>query len=125
MAKLCSIVVDVESEYSSEHSETENKRFVFIYYINIRNIGDQAVQLISRHWVITDGNGMVEEVMGDGVLGEQPIIAAGSAHQYQSYCELETNVGYMQGSYQMLSEDGDVFDAPVLAFTLAAPRALN
>jgi len=125
MTKPCSIIVDVKSEYSSEYSEPENKRFVFVYHINIRNIGDRAAQLISRHWVITDGNGTVEEVMGDGVIGKQPVIAAGAAHQYQSYCELKTNVGYMQGSYQMLSEDGESFDAPVAAFTLAAPGALN
>jgi len=121
----CPILVEVKAEYSDEHSQPEQDRFVFIYDINIRNIGDQAAQLLTRHWLITDGNGMVEEVMGDGVIGEQPVISPGAEHRYNSFCVLETPVGYMQGSYQMLSEDGETFDAPVQAFTLAAPGALN
>jgi len=125
MTDVCPIVVDVKAEYSVEHSESEQNRFVFIYHITIHNAGDQAAQLLSRHWLITDGNGMVEEVMGDGVIGEQPMILPGKAHQYESFCMLETNVGYMQGSYQMLSKDGEAFDAQVPAFTLAAPGALN
>jgi len=125
MTETCPIIVDVKPEYSTEHSEPEQGRFVFIYYITIRNIGEQAAQLLSRHWVITDGNGLVEEVMGDGVIGEQPVISPGGAHQYNSFCVLQTNVGYMQGSYRMLSESGEVFDAPIPAFTLAAPGSLN
>ncbi len=125
MSAFCSIVVEVKAEYSDEHSQPEQNRFVFIYDIHIRNIGDQAAQLLTRHWLITDGNGMVEEVMGDGVIGEQPVIAPGAEHSYNSFCVLETNVGYMQGSYQMLSEAGETFDAPVPAFTLAVPGTLN
>ncbi|MDQ6970903.1 MAG: Co2+/Mg2+ efflux protein ApaG [Mariprofundus sp.] len=119
------IIIEVKPEYSSEHSEPEQGRFVFVYYITIRNEGEQAAQLLSRHWLITDGNGMVEEVMGEGVIGEQPVIGAGDMHQYNSFCVLQTNVGYMEGSYRMLSEQGEIFDAPIPAFTLAVPGALN
>jgi len=119
------IVIEVKPEYSSEHSEPEQGRFVFVYYITIRNEGEQAAQLLSRHWLITDGNGMVEEVMGEGVVGEQPVIGAGEMHQYNSFCVLQTNVGYMEGSYRMLSEQGEIFDAQVPAFTLAVPGTLN
>jgi len=125
MKESYSIVVDVKAEYSAEHSEPEKKRFVFIYEVHIRNIGDQAAQLITRHWLITDANGMIEEVMGDGVIGEQPVIPPATGYRYNSFCILETNVGYMQGGYQMLSEDGETFDVPVPAFTLAAPGTLN
>ncbi len=125
MTDCCSIVVGVNAEYSEEHSEPENQRFVFVYHIKIRNVGDQAAQLLSRHWLITDGNGRLEEVMGDGVIGEQPVILPGKTHQYESFCVLKTSVGYMQGSYKMLYKDGEAFDAPVAAFTLAAPGALN
>ena len=125
MAEVCNIIVETRPEYSTEHSEPEQGRFVFIYYITIRNVGEQAAQLLSRHWIITDGNGLVEEVMGDGVIGEQPVIAPGQSHQYNSFCVLQTNVGYMEGSYRMLSEQGELFDAPIAAFTLAAPGALN
>ena len=125
MTKLNRIVVDVNVEYSSEHSEPDQARFVFIYYITIRNNADQAAQLLSRHWIITDGNGMVEEVMGEGVIGQQPVIPAGGSHQYNSFSVLQTNVGYMEGSYRMLSESGEMFDAPIPAFTLAVPGALN
>jgi len=125
MSENCSIVVDVKSEYSTEHSEPEQGRFVFVYYITIRNEGEQAAQLLSRHWLISDANGMVEEVMGEGVIGEQPVIGAGEMHQYNSFCVLQTNVGYMEGSYRMLSEQGELFDALIPAFTLAVPGSLN
>lgn len=119
------VVVTVKPEYSPEHSSPDDDRFVFIYYISIQNRGEQTVQLISRHWQITDANGKVEEVRGDGVIGEQPVLAPGDEHCYNSFCLLETNVGCMQGSYMMLGEDGLYFDAPVPAFTLAVPGALN
>jgi len=125
MAESCAIVVDVQSEYASEHSEPDQGRFVFVYFITIRNVGKKAAQLLSRHWLITDGHGKVEEVMGEGVIGEQPVIPAGEEHQYHSFCVLETNVGYMQGSYHMLSEDGEMFHAPIAPFTLAVPGSLN
>ncbi|MDQ6981959.1 MAG: Co2+/Mg2+ efflux protein ApaG [Mariprofundus sp.] len=125
MNVVCPVVVEVNPEYSPEHSEPEQNHYVFIYYISIQNRGRQAAQLISRHWVITDANGKVEEVRGDGVVGEQPVLAPGDEHCYNSFCVLETHVGCMQGSYMMLGEDGRYFDAPIPAFTLAVPGALN
>lgn len=125
MSEPCPIVVTVKSEYAPEHSDPEQGRFVFIYDIAIRNRGEQTVQLMSRHWLITDANGKVEEVRGDGVVGEQPVLASGDVHYYNSFCVLETNVGCMQGSYMMLGEDGLYFDAPIPAFTLAVPGVLN
>ena len=125
MPEFCPIVVTVTPEYAPEHSDPEQGRFVFIYYIRIQNKGEQAVQLVSRHWLITDAKGKVEEVRGDGVVGEQPVLAPGDEHDYNSFCVLETNVGCMQGSYVMLGEDGRYFDSPIPAFTLAVPGALN
>ena len=125
MSDQCPIMVAVRPEYASDHSDPEQGRFVFIYYITIQNRGEQTVQLISRHWQITDANGRVQEVRGDGVVGEQPVLAPGDTHFYNSFCVLETNVGCMQGSYMMLGEDGRYFDAPIPAFTLATPGALN
>ncbi|MFQ5345395.1 MAG: Co2+/Mg2+ efflux protein ApaG [Mariprofundus sp.] len=119
------ITVDVQTEYSAEHSAPDQGRFVFIYYISIRNRGEQAAQLISRHWVITDANGKTQEVRGDGVVGEQPLLEPGDEHYYNSFCVLETSVGCMQGSYMMLAENGRYFDAPVPVFTLAIPGSLN
>ncbi len=121
----CPIVVEVNPEYSPEHSEPDQGRYVFIYYINIRNTGAQSAQLISRHWIITDANGKVEEVRGDGVVGKQPVLESGDEHFYNSFCVLETSVGCMQGSYMMLGEDGCYFDTPIPAFTLAVPGVLN
>jgi len=125
MPESCPVNVSVKTEYAPEHSDPEQNRFVFIYYISIQNRGEQTVQLISRHWQITDASGRVQEVRGDGVVGEQPILAPGDEHFYNSFCVLETNVGCMQGSYMMLGEDGLYFDAPIPAFTLAVPGALN
>ncbi len=121
----CPIVVSVKPEYSPEHSDPEQNRFVFVYYVSIQNRGEQVAQLVSRHWMITDANGKTEEVRGDGVVGEQPVLAPGNEHCYNSFCVLETNVGCMQGSYMMLGEDGLYFDAPIAAFTLAVPGVLN
>ena len=125
MNDQCPIMVTVKPEYAPEHSDPEQERFVFIYYITIQNRGAQTVQLISRHWVISDANGKSIEVRGDGVIGEQPVLAPGDEHFYSSFCVLETHVGCMQGSYMMLGEDGQYFDAPIPAFTLAVPGVLN
>jgi len=125
MPESCPVSVSVKPEYAPEHSDPEQGRFVFIYYVSIQNRGKQAVQLISRHWVISDANGKSIEVRGDGVIGEQPVLAPGDEHFYNSFCVLETHVGCMQGSYMMLGEDGRYFDAPIPAFTLAVPGALN
>lgn len=125
MAENSHVIVEVEPVYSSEHSAPHQGRFVFIYYIRIRNSGVQTVQLISRHWIITDANGQVEEVRGMGVIGEQPRIAPGGEHRYNSYCILETEIGCMQGSYLMLGDDGSHFDVPVPVFSLARPGVLH
>jgi len=119
------INVTVRSEYAAEHSDPTQDRYVFIYYISIANHGAQTVQLISRHWLITDATGKVEEVRGAGVIGEQPVIEPRKEHLYNSFCILETPVGCMQGSYQMQTVDGKQFDAPVALFSLAVPGSLN
>jgi len=119
------IEVNVRTEYAAEHSDPDQDRYVFIYYISIINRGDQAAQLIERYWKITDGTGHIEEVRGEGVVGEQPVIEPGKEHFYNSFCILQTPVGWMQGSYQMRGEDGLYFDAPVAPFSLAIPGCLN
>ncbi|HXH73028.1 MAG TPA: Co2+/Mg2+ efflux protein ApaG [Mariprofundaceae bacterium] len=119
------IEVTAEPEYVPEHSEPEKGRYVFVYTIGIHNAGSVAAQLLSRHWIITDANGQVEEVVGDGVVGEQPVIQPGDEHEYSSFCELQTRVGYMEGSYTMRANDGTVFEAAIPAFTLAVPGSLN
>jgi len=119
------IEITVRPEYAGEHSAPEQGRFVFIYHISIHNTGDASAQLLRRHWIITDAEGRVEEVEGEGVIGQQPTIPAGGEHAYQSFCVLETPVGCMQGSYQMLGADGESFTADIAPFTLAAPGSLN
>jgi len=119
------MTVVVRPEYAEEHSDPEQSQFVFIYHISIRNEGVVPAQLISRHWLITDANGQVQEVEGEGVIGEQPVISPGGEHRYNSFCVLETPVGCMEGSYQMVAEDGTAFEAPIPAFTLAVPGTLH
>jgi ApaG protein len=119
------ISVTVRSEYREEHSDAASGRFAFAYHITISNHGTEAAQLISRHWVITDGNQRREEVRGLGVVGEQPRIPPGASHAYSSGAVLPTAVGSMEGSYQFVRDDGRVFKVPIPAFRLAVPRALN
>ena len=119
------IDVFVETEFLPDQSSAEYQRWVFAYHIRIRNRGAMTARLLTRHWVITDGEERVREVHGEGVVGEQPSIAPGQEFQYSSGAVLQTEVGSMQGSYQMLAEDGTCFDAPIPAFTLAVPRALH
>ena len=119
------IQVYVETEYLEDQSDEDNQRWVFAYHIRILNQGDMTARLLTRHWVITDGEERTREVHGEGVVGEQPSIAPGQEFQYSSGAVLETEVGTMHGSYQMLAEDGTCFDAEVPAFTLAVPRALH
>ncbi|MBF1802160.1 Co2+/Mg2+ efflux protein ApaG [Alloalcanivorax profundimaris] len=119
------IQVSVETEYLADQSDEENHRWVFAYHIRIRNRGDMTARLLTRHWVITDGEERTREVHGEGVVGEQPSIAPGQEYQYSSGAVLETEVGTMHGSYQMLAEDGTCFEADIPAFTLAVPRALH
>src|SRR3984957_2565046 len=115
------IRVEVETSYIEEQSDTRDKRFVFSYTITIRNEGQGPARLLTRHWIITDANGKVEEVRGDSVGGEQPYLKPGQGFRYSSGAVIETPVGAMQGSYQMVADDGKQFDAPIAPFRLAIP----
>ena len=117
--------ISVATHFLDEQSDPDSERYVFAYTIRIRNLGRLPAQLLDRHWVITDGNGKVEEVRGEGVVGEQPRLEPGEAFTYTSGAVLETAVGTMQGSYHMSGDDGTEFDAPIPAFTLAVPRTLH
>ena len=118
------IRVSVRSQYVADQSSPANRRYVFAYTVKIENQGSRPAQLRSRHWVITDGNGHVEEVRGDGVVGKQPRLSPGESFEYTSGCVLRTAHGTMHGSYQM--EDGDEhFDATIAAFGMALPVTLN
>ncbi len=119
------IKVDVETRYIEEQSNPEQNYFVFAYTITIQNQGRQTAQLLTRHWVITDSNHKVQEVRGDGVVGEQPVLKPGEQFVYTSGTMLETSVGTMKGSYQMESADGSKFDATVEEFVLSTPRILH
>ena len=121
----CDILIQVATNYVDEQSEPDAGRYVFAYTITISNNGDVAAKLISRHWVITDANGKVQEVSGDGVVGEQPYLEPGERFRYSSGAVLETPVGSMQGLYRMVAEDGMSFDAPIAPFTLAVPGLLH
>ncbi len=123
--KICDIRIQVVTSYIDDQSEPDSDRYVFAYTITITNEGDVAAKLISRHWVITDANGKVQEVSGDGVVGEQPHLRPGEEFRYSSGAVLETPVGAMQGLYRMQAEDGVDFDAPIPAFTLAVPGLLH
>jgi ApaG protein len=119
------ISVDVETTYLDDQSEPREQRYVFAYTITIRNEGEVPAKLLTRHWIITDANGRVQEVRGDGVVGEQPYLKPGQGFRYSSGAVLETPVGTMQGTYQMLADDGAQFDAPIAAFRLAMPGMLH
>ena len=119
------VEVGVEARYVAEQSKPETNRYVFAYEITLRNLGMMPARLQTRHWVITDANGKVEEVRGEGVVGEQPRLEPGEAFTYTSGAVLETAVGTMQGSYHMAGDDGTEFEAPIPAFTLAVPRTLH
>ena len=119
------IRVDVETSYLVQQSDPGEKRYVFSYTITIRNEGSAPARLVTRHWLITDANGKVQEVRGDGVVGEQPYLKPGQGFRYSSGAVLETPVGVMQGSYQMVADDGHRFDAPISPFRLAIPGVLH
>lgn len=119
------IKIDVSTRYLEEQSEPEQQRFVFVYDIVVDNQADEAVQLMTRHWIITDGQGKTQEVRGDGVVGEQPVIEPGSQFRYTSGTLLATEVGSMHGSFGMQTMNGTQFDAPIAAFTLARPGTLH
>jgi ApaG protein len=124
-ADINNIRVDVETRYIEDQSNPEQNYYVFAYTITIQNKGQQSAQLLTRHWVITDSNQKVQEVRGDGVVGEQPMLKPGEQFVYTSGTMLETAVGTMKGSYQMLADDGSQFDATVDEFVLSTPRVLH
>lgn len=115
----------VRPQYVADQSDPDAGQYLFAYHITIRNEGDETVQLLSRHWVITDGEGHVEEVRGPGVVGYQPVLKPGEQFQYTSGCPLRTPVGTMHGEFNMVTVDGEPFDARIQAFRLAVPKALN
>lgn len=117
--------VEVETLYIPDQSAPEQSRYVFSYTITIRNHGSVPVRLLSRHWIITDANSKVEEVRGEGVVGEQPYLKPGDGFRYTSGTVIATPVGSMQGSYHMITDDGSEFDAPIPAFSLSIPHALH
>ncbi|AYC31328.1 Co2+/Mg2+ efflux protein ApaG [Pseudomonas cavernae] len=119
------IDVSVVTRYLPEQSLPEENRFAFAYTVTIHNQGQLPAKLLARHWIITDGDGRVQEVRGAGVIGQQPLIDPGASHTYSSGTVLATRVGSMQGSYQMLAEDGQQFDAPIAPFRLFVPGALH
>ncbi|KQB51896.1 Co2+/Mg2+ efflux protein ApaG [Pseudomonas endophytica] len=119
------IDVSVVTRYLPEQSQPEHQRYAFAYTITVHNTGSVAAKLLSRHWVITDGDGHVEEVRGAGVVGQQPLIEPGEQHTYSSGSVLTTKVGTMQGSYLMHATDGHQFKAIIAPFRLAVPGALH
>jgi len=123
--KRYEVQVSATVRYLPDQSDEDGGRYVFAYTITIRNAGTMAAQLISRHWVITDAEGKVQEVKGLGVVGAQPLLQPGESHQYTSGTVIATPVGTMRGSYQMDAADGTRFEAPIPVFTLSAPRVLH
>jgi ApaG protein len=119
------IAVGAATQYLPDQSDETTGRYVFAYTITIRNRGSVPAQLISRHWVITDAQGLVQEVRGLGVVGAQPLLQPGESFQYTSGASIATPVGTMRGSYQMVAQDGTRFEAPIPEFTLSVPRVLH
>ena len=119
------IRIQVESFYDEERSSPQENYFFFAYRVRITNLGVETVQLLSREWFITDANGETQRVQGPGVVGEQPVLAPGEEFEYTSFCPLPTPVGAMQGSYRMVLEHGESFDAEIAPFSLAVPNAVN
>lgn len=119
------ITVAARPQYVSEQSDPSANRYVFAYTITIKNVGEAPAQLISRHWIITDADGQIQEVRGLGVVGHQPLLKPGESFEYTSGCALATPVGSMRGTYQMVSEQGLPFEAEIPEFTLSVPRMLH
>ncbi len=122
LGEMYRVQVEVRSVYVEAQSRPDDGQFVFAYTVTIRNTGHVAAKLLTRHWIITDGHGKVQEVRGEGVVGEQPHLRPGESFRYTSGAVLETPVGSMHGSYQMLADDGTRFDAPIAAFSLSMPH---
>jgi len=119
------ITVSVKPRYLPEKSQPHLGRWLFAYQIRISNRGAETVQLLTRHWIITDASGRVEEVRGAGVVGQQPILEPGQSHEYTSFCPLSTPFGTMEGSYQMTTATGEQFDVEIARFELSQPMAVN
>jgi ApaG protein len=124
-AKKYDITVTTRTTYVPGQSDTERGRYVFAYTITLKNTGTVAAQLISRHWIITDATGQIEEVRGPGVVGEQPVLTTGESFQYTSGCPLKTSTGIMRGTYQMVTEEGDRFDVEIAPFALHEPYTVH
>jgi ApaG protein len=123
--KRYEIAVSAATRYLPEQSDEDAGRYVFAYTITLRNPGSVSAQLISRHWIITDAQGLVQEVRGLGVVGAQPVLKPGESFEYTSGTSIATPVGTMRGAYQMVAEDGTQFEAPIAEFTLSVPRVLH
>ena len=119
------IRISVETKYDPTRSSPQQSQWFFLYTIRITNEGPVTAQLMTRHWIITDATGHVEEVKGPGVVGEQPVLAQGQSFEYTSGCPLTTPFGSMRGSYQMTTADGEQFDAEIAEFILRAPHAMH
>jgi len=119
------VQITVETTFLDQQSIPEQNRYVFAYTITITNAGDKPAKLLRRHWLITDANNKIQEVRGDGVVGVQPHLAPGQSFTYTSGAILETPIGCMQGSYQMVTDDGDLFNAPIPVFRLSIPITLH
>ena len=117
--------VEVESRYAPEHSQPSHSQWVFHYTVRISNRGQDTVQLLTRHWIITDATGHTEEVKGPGVVGATPVLQPGECFEYTSHCNLHTSTGVMYGTYQMVSRDGDHFDAEIAPFALHVPYTVH
>lgn len=117
--------IAVQPHFVPEQSDPVAGRYLFAYHVTIRNEGSQPVKLLWRHWVITDGEGKVEQVRGPGVVGEQPHLQPGESFEYTSACPLSTPVGTMHGSFRMITDAGEAFDAAIAPFRLAMPRVVN
>lgn len=123
MAVTQGVRVEVRSAFVAERSSPPDDQYFFAYSVRVTNEGERAVQLVSRHWIITDAGGRIEEVRGPGVVGQQPTIRPGESFEYTSGCPLATSYGTMHGSYQMVRDDGAKFDADIAPFELEAPNA--
>jgi len=124
-SKRYEVTVEPVARFLADQSDPAKDQYVFTYTIKITNTGDVAAQLLSRHWIITDADHKVQEVKGLGVVGQQPVLKPGESFEYTSGASIPTNVGTMQGTYQMMAADGKAFDAPIPLFTLSVPRTLH
>lgn len=125
MSEKNKIIVEAAPQYIESQSSPKEDRYVFAYTITITNAGIIPAKLLSRHWLITDSNGKVQEIRGEGVIGEQPYLKPGESFRYSSGAMIETPVGVMQGKYLLISDNGDNFKAPIPKFTLSIPRTLH